>query len=552
MTINEICKEYNLDKTEQAKIKFAEQRLKARDFSSDFARPDEHLKYLVEQIYQTIHEWDNNINWKLIVLTMPMYKFNAGAFSLTEKCKLIISDNNILAISNTLAQLMGKLIPKCKYGIVPSIDDDLNDIRDKINHIQLLDVNDYNEFKKAVLYSNDGLRDIHFNISNMDKISEQLRDAILIFILAHEFAHVLLGHQKYENENNISGVAKNWIEIETEADILGYELMKNTMARIYKDVIRKAEFNLGFEVYLKYLAIDELLSIIFKESDFSGTHPDAGGSRIDSLRKEVEKTIPWKINEETEDTKNESQMEIVSFHYIIDIINNVFDSYEKKLFQEIIGLAAAIDKQSSNEKDFLVKLWDKINESSVNEKLDFSENDIPCLKTWNSGYLTKAVCEFADGGYENKFYRILAMLHCYEYEKYYFRMFSCIGPGEGFAQGVNYLNIERFDLAEKCFKKVIENKPNEFIVAFALGYTYTKWGEKCYYKGDFKEAIDFFNLSLNSPVVCRETFKYRSDSYKKLRNSQAEAKDKEITNILYLVPNTDERGIKFTKDRQVL
>lgn len=528
MTVDEIIEEYHLDKTEQKEFR----RICVIFFHyySFFAIPDEHLKYLVGQIYQTIHERDNTIDWKLVILNIPMEGFNSGTLSLTENCKLVICDSYIMDIANTIARLIGKLIPRCKDGgIVPSIDpddpdhidDDFDDIMEKMNN-----VHDYNEFKKTILYFHNFLYDIDFNLSETDKISEQLRDEILLFLFAHELAHIMLNHKISKK------VAEN-LKNETDADLLGYELMVSTMLRIHQDVIRKAQFNLGFEIFLKCLATGELLSLIFNKFSFSETHPDVLGFRLDSLRKKVEENVLQKINEETVDTIIDSQIEIGSFRYITDISNKVFDTYERKLVQEIIGLAAILDRQYHDKEVFLNKLKDKIKKFSIDKVIGFSETYIPGLNKWKNGYFTKAVCEFAEGGYGEKFYHILAILHWYEFDKHYSRM--CYH----FADGVDHLQNEHFDLAEEYFQRFCGSGGH--LVQFALGYTYSKIGEEylsfeIHTKNNLLKTIQYFNRSIEtSPVVRIETFEYRCASYKELHNNHAASKDKKILHILHLM-----------------
>jgi len=522
-----------------------------RDFLY-FVDPDEHLKYLVDQLVQTISEQYNNMQWKPIIFTKPKLGLNAGALSINEKCKLLIIDSNVVILTTTMSQLIAKAIPKYKNGIIPSKDDeelDDEEIEGNISRINtLIGIDDYNNFYKAIFNINWLLDNPLSDVSNPDKLTEQLRDSILMFLISHEFAHMLLEHKDYKDRNTLNGMAQNWIYRETPADVLGYELMRNTMSRIYPNVEYKAEYNLGFEIYLKCYAVGELLSFIFrKKADekndqfFSGTHPDAGGSRLDTLRKVVEEDIPKEINEENEDTIFESEMEIGSFLYIMDISNTVFDSYEKRLIEEIIKFAVIYDKQYTKEKDFHNRIKNAIMNSICNTDIGYIDTETSGLDEWKAGKYTRAIIMFANKVFNEKFYRILSALHCYEYEKYFFRMFSCIGPGEGFAEGVHWLNSKIFFNAIEPLKYVHHNEPNNPLAAFALGYAYSKTGEEYFYKKDFQNALEYLKLGIEtSPIVRRKTFMLRSEIFKKSGNAKEAEKDDKIYHILRLVPNTRE------------
>lgn len=293
----------------------------------------------------------------------------------------------------------------------------------------------------------------------------------------------MLNHKSSKDKNTLWGVVKNWVDREAAADILGYELMKAAMSKIYPNIKYQAEFNLGFEIYLKCFALGELMSFVLRHNNkrkrksfFGKTHPDAGGSRLDTLRKVVEINIPKDINEENDDTICESQMEIGSFHYIMDISNTVFDAYEKILVDEILGFAKLFNKQDVKKENYFNMLEEKIKKSTGNnnESCDFYN--------WKAGKLTKALVEFTNRDFGVNFYYVLSALHCYEYEKYYFRMFSCIGQSSFFAEGVFWIEEKIYIKAKELFKRVYKEEPDNYLVEFALGYTYSKIGDMYFLK----------------------------------------------------------------------
>jgi len=515
---------------------------------TEFDPDDTHLCNLTRELCLTLEKNQFNTNERFLIMTLPLKHYTVFREPVSSSYELIVFDNNTMALCTNIAQLIAKAIPRYKTGIIPSKDD--NDHKKNIaEKIASINVDDYNAFKKAILIFNGRLYNPVSLVSNTDKVTEQLRDSLLLFLMGHEFAHVLLGHDPYEDEKTLTGVKENWIERETAADCFGHELMQRTMFRIYYPNVKyEAEFNLGFEICIKCLSMGEQLSLVFmrdkdrrRRSGFSGTHPDARGSRMDRLRKKVEASINWEINEESEDTIIESKIRISSFHYIMGISTAIFDFYERKLSEEMVFLAAKLDKQCPNDKDFLKRLETELKESACGTETGFFDTEIPGLREWRAGKFTKAIGEFAKRAYKEKFYRILSALHCFEYEKHYFRMLSRIGHGEDFAKGVLCLCDKKFMEAREYLEKVYNREPNDPLVTFSLGYTYSKIGEGYFLENDFQNALQFFDLGIEtSPLVKRKTFRYRSCIHKKWKNNDAASKDKTIYDILCLAPSTEE------------
>jgi tetratricopeptide (TPR) repeat protein len=527
------------------------------------SKTDQYLEYLVDQTIQTITERFNKTHWKPIVFTRPMQGLNAKSLSINDKYKLFIFDNKAMNLFSNIAMLIEKLVPNDGLEIIPLLSEK-KELRDNITEIKSkLDIKNYNEFKKAILVFN-GCLDNSISVdTELVGIAKQIRDACTLFLIGHECAHLLLGHNPIKAGVRYKAY-KSWRQ-EVDADSLGYELMRNTMARIHPNVKYKAQFDLGFEIFCQCCAINEPLSLIFGEKEYSDTHPDASSSRLGKLREIVKENASqiWtedKIkalqNENKETLKDDNEgkkwleqiYQLTTPGFICDISNEVFDTYTLKLTGELLYWTADLDKYRLSNKKFIEQL--KTNLGNV--KSNLPDSNITGFAEWESGNFTSAVRKFVKVEYKLHFKKVLSILYDYLYESYYSRMISRVGQLPEFDAGMDNLDKLCLEAAEKCFSKALAIEKDK-IIRFALGLTCSIQGQislknKCY------EAAELsFNKDIEiNPIAYRESFEGRAKALHKLKKRNEASQDKAVFKILSLVPAKIKRILEFvnTENKQ--
>jgi len=497
------------------------------------SKTDQYLEYLVEQTIQTIAEEDNKIHWKPIVFTRPNKKgLDAKSLSINKEYKLLILDTNAMKLYGDISKLIDKLAPKYKGEITPNpenfnIEDLKKEIRESINEND--DV--YNEFKKIILAFNGKMVNYIDDEKEPVGIAKRIRDACMLFLIGHEFAHIWKKH-RIIGDNEEDAIKKRWDQ-EAEADIIAYKLMFKTMERLYPEIIYKGQFDLGFEIFFQCLAINEPLLIIFDKEkyEYNTTHPDASSSRLEILRLYTIKSSS---------DKEEKKTHIFN----IWVSNEIFDNVSNKLISEILCIAANLDKQKIEISD------DKIFKNICNtESID---GNIPEMYEWKEEHYISAVRKFIDGKYSQRFYKILAIFYDYILERSSLRMYSYIGQEECFRNGIEYLNQDKYDHAIICFLDAL-NQQDNIITRLAYGVTCYKLGQ-CFLekKKNYEKAGNFFGRDIEMNYLAgRKSFEGRMEALKEQNKLPPESEDGKIFEILSSVPSRAERVIDFMKDNSI-
>jgi hypothetical protein len=170
--------------------------------------------------------------------------------------------------------------------------------KDSINENLKTNKKGYNLFLETLilyfLYKDLSFSKIYYEEDTNINLSAVLWDTAELFIVAHEYSHIILGHLPAENNftkrflddnSMLYQVVRNWSE-EFSADILAFQL---TMAKNQKS---------GYGLFACYLGIEFLfacLNIIEKvyNVEFSETHPSAQ-MRIENLRQHFKSALPNK------------------------------------------------------------------------------------------------------------------------------------------------------------------------------------------------------------------------------------------------------------------
>jgi len=495
---------------------------------------DERFKYLVDQVIQTISRRDNSIHWEPIVFTGPMQGLNAGSLSINEECKLLIFDSNAMNLFGNIAKLIEKLVPNDGLEIVPPLEN-IKESTAKIN--SLIDINNYNEFKKAILIFNGLLAGSVYDNTKQTGITRQIRDACMLFLIGHECVHLWKNHRRID-DNEKDAVYNSWQQ-ELEADSLGYELMVDTMKCICHPKIKyEAQFDLGFEIFFQCLALTEPLSLISGNDEYSNTHPDAASSRLGELREIAAMSVPLidmeelKKREKQEDQWRSYIYERIMTKFIRNASDEIFDTYTAKLTGEILFQSSKVDKKQTDNKLFM----DELSKNICSIESTFYESNISGLQEWESENYTSAVVKFAKADYTDHQKRIIAVFYDYILERYYSRTNSCVGQLPEFREGIKHLKNLGVDEAEIYFQKALVKEPDNKIIRFALGLTYSLHGQICFNQKDYENAKMFFKKDLKiSPIVRRESLVFLA------------LIDDKVFNIISRVPSWDKRLEEFVK-----
>ncbi|WP_461257052.1 M48 family metalloprotease [Treponema sp. R80B11-R83G3] len=477
------------------------------EMSTIFNPDDIHIRELASELFKTIKNEKRDFNIEYLIITLPIGNCNALAAELSS-CKLIVLDACAMKLYGDIAKLIDKLAPKYKGEIAPNPENlnigNIEEIENLKNEIRELIKNDiYNEFKKSILAFNGKMRNSIDNEKEPVGIAKQICDACILFLLGHEFGHIVENH-KIINDNEENATQRRWAQ-EAEADVISYKLMVKTMELLYPETMYKGQFDFGFEIFFQCISIVEPLTIILDNKnkyEYSINHPDASSSRLEILRLFSIKSV--------------SDKETHIFNIIVS--NEIFDNVTNKLISEIICNAANID--SKNE--------------GINE--------------WKNEHYSSAVRKFKDDKYSRRFKKIIAVFYDYIIERSYTRMYSCAAQEECFINGIEYLKQEIYDEAVKCFLDALE-KHNSLITRLAYGLSCSLIGQRFLYeKKNYKKAEAFFKRDIEiNHLAGRESFKGLMVALKKQKKGHSASENGEIYKILSLVPSKAERVMEFMK-----
>jgi len=487
----------------------------------------EQLNFLAKKLCTILKEKKKRIK-KLSIVTEPMEDLNARAVSsglsdFLGYSKIAFYDKTI-PVFTAVARLWKKFIPTWLFE--KSVAGDKMDLTDE--HLQylgevggLVDLNAHDEFERLFFAFFGKPENITAYKDEDTEITSLLRNSIALFVMCHECGHILLKHYKIK-VSSIEEVELSWKQ-ELSADFEGYELMRDTMAKIYPEITDKYFFNFGFEFFLKINTIYDLLRQIFYGNEFTATHPDAGGSRLTILREKVREIA------------NKGPQTVIPL-FIMYLTDMVFDIFERRLTMKILYWASEIDGKNLSSDNFKKELMVKFSSN------DFSYDTDPALKYWEQGEFTLSICEFTKRNYNDNFKNVLAILYVHEYEKHNNRRLLGIGQLDEFRDGVAFLENNELQLAINAFETAKKNDEDNSLVKFALGLAYSKRGIYNLKNRKYKEAIDDFKRDIDiSPVACRESFFYRSEALRLSDWQETSVQDKAVAEIIKRAPSLIER-----------
>lgn len=523
-----------------------------------------HLDDLCAEICRSAQALGYKIPGKISARTQRIGSFNSG---IAPGSDVIIFDSQTAALSTALAGLIAKCFPAGSLNKSPQ--DMIRDVdKDPLEEELRIDGNDCREFKQGYLNfikTPDNAADAWPKLDG--GIAEQIRDGFVLFALGHELGHIILGHCGYGEQKTVDTATENWDQ-ELDADALGYEFMTDAMSRLYPDVPLKAQHNIGAEAFFLYPSIGNLLSLIFSGEEFTTTHPD-WFTRLNRLRQKIESGIPpLEHNGEPETPEYAARAIEIGFpRHIMEISDEVYAAYKKKIIDEVLVLAAKHGSHRGR-NEFMSRLWKDFCSTTDS----FPDLDLPGIQEWKEGRYTRALRSLIagkiPGGIHGELSRILAVLYRYEYDYLASKMDSCLGQLPEFRNGVDdwreaeylCLTISKTygDNVPSMVKRALncaqeasrrfqivrdeESGPRRVLAEFAKGRAESVCGWLRLSQGDIRNAIDCFTADIDNSPAARDSFRGRSRAYKLAGNKKAARADDEAWKIIRQAPSFLDRS----------
>ena len=127
-----------------------------------------------------------------------------------------------------------------------------------------------------------GKLEIHEYDESLDAMAEGIDMGALIFVIAHEYAHVILGHLNpadvTRGELGFVKYHKSW-EQEFAADLKGFELTRECLLNLEKELRGRSISNLPCASPLILMSIVRLLEKFLRLENGSWSHPPAADRR---------------------------------------------------------------------------------------------------------------------------------------------------------------------------------------------------------------------------------------------------------------------------------
>ena len=237
---------------------------------------------------------DNNIkvDKEIVLGTLPTQSFNAYASSFPDKKMLIVFNDGLITFIYLMGRIVSSLITKeNKGGTNYTLHKDASKVEDILAENRISQSKFY---ETILLYKNNSLSSsrIFYETDANKGLSCCLYDTAELFITAHEYAHVLLGHLSHKKnvsaksnkrEHNFKETLVNWRD-EMAADISAFK------------VILAYHNKKGYGAYAAFLSVEFLFSCLnliekIHNTDFSETHPNSL-KRIEVIRNYFKNSYP--------------------------------------------------------------------------------------------------------------------------------------------------------------------------------------------------------------------------------------------------------------------
>ena len=235
--------------------------------------------------------------------TLPVGSLNATTYGFTNNEYLIVFETELLQFCNLISKIIAKSIPIQKENDKIGFQFDEKMIVERIEKENIILIR-FKELILGFLLTGRATSASQYILeSPFNKIADHLRLAMEVFIMGHEYAHILLRHlgdketqKQILNTNDVFNVIYSWSQ-ELDADVLGLPLMLIALkeeGRRYPDLSYSGAelFFSAYEVIERGKCIlkngtDEFYWRNGKEDGPIGTHPPAERRR-DNIRKAIE------------------------------------------------------------------------------------------------------------------------------------------------------------------------------------------------------------------------------------------------------------------------
>jgi len=240
---------------------------------------------------------DNNINIpdEIVLGTLPLNYLDAFTCIFPKGQRLIALSQGLLLFLYAMGRVVSSFFPRLNY------DENKNYVifdfkRNTINQNLKTNKKGHEFFLETLilyfLFENLSYSKIYYEEDINMPLSAVLWDTAELFIVAHEYSHIILGHlpaeksfsKRFLDENSmLYQIVRNWDE-EFSADTLAFQL---TMAKNQNSGYGSFACYLGIEFLFACLGLIEKINNV----EFSETHPSAK-MRIENLRQYIKSIFP--------------------------------------------------------------------------------------------------------------------------------------------------------------------------------------------------------------------------------------------------------------------
>jgi len=234
----------------------------------------------IDEIKDAVLEGFPSSNTKIPLFgTVNFHVFSAEIC--TTKCtdKLIIISGGLFTYANLISKVVAQTFPIIGDG---EFSTDINKILQHVQNTPNIKLR-YFDLMMACLFTNKAPKARQYFINmNLNNLVEVIRHSFEVFIVAHEYAHSLLGHLDDKNINNtvpietfddldVKQIFHNW-EDEIQADLLGAALTLGVMNKKgYDSFLAMIGIIVCTNSFEQFDLINALRSK--NEKDLSTTHP---------------------------------------------------------------------------------------------------------------------------------------------------------------------------------------------------------------------------------------------------------------------------------------
>lgn len=438
-----------------------------------------------KNVNHTLKDLNMNIT-RPIFGTLPAGSLNATSYGFSNGERLIVFESELLQFCNLISKIVAKAIPFSKEkGKIFFQFQEANILEQIEKNMEI-----FNRFKELIMgflltgYASSASQ--YILEAPFNKIADHLRLSMEVFIMGHEYAHILLRHldskettKQTLNSEGTFNIIYSW-QLEFDADRLGLPLMITALdeqGREYTDLSY-----CGADLFFSSYEIIEKAKSILKngtddfywndgKTDNIGTHPPSEkrrenlrktaeyqfGSKFLTLSKLIEKIIQilWdKLRPEL--IENYKELRIKQLSYQVEL------AFSQKRHSDGLDL---LDQILEIDENYIPALFGKGNAlQSINRynDADYWYDKILKIDTQNTGALVQKARLFIS----KKDYKQSLMMANKALEIESSNVYAL------YEKGIALDYLQELEKSIQCFDKILESEPENTIVLFRKAFVY--------------------------------------------------------------------------------